>query len=95
MAELTQSAGAGSCQVDGYAQGNEHRVDNTIFERKPFFFFPFKIKALGTGVCLESSTIPMYKEGNKTKPFELYQKNSLLAKQASHGLNLPEVHGLV
>jgi hypothetical protein len=34
----------------------------------------------------------MYNEGNKTKPFELYQNNSLLAKQASHGLNLPEAH---
>jgi hypothetical protein len=33
MSELTQSAGAGSCQMDGYVQGNQHRVDDKIFER--------------------------------------------------------------
>jgi hypothetical protein len=37
--ELTQSAGTGSCKVDGYVQGNVHRVDNTIFERNPSFLF--------------------------------------------------------
>ncbi len=44
MAELTQSAGAGSCHMDGYVQGNLHRVDDMIFERNPSFF---KIKVLG------------------------------------------------
>ncbi len=62
------------------------------FLKGTLLFFSFKIKVSGTGVCLEYFTIPMYNEGNKTKPFELYQNNSLLAKHASHGLNLPEVH---
>ncbi len=35
MSELTVSAGADSCQMDGYVQGNHHCVDDKIFERNP------------------------------------------------------------
>jgi hypothetical protein len=58
MAQLTQSAEAGSClDMDGYVQGNRHRVDDMIFERNPSFF---KIKVLGTDVFLLCPTTPMY-----------------------------------
>ena len=60
MTELTQSGGAGSCHMDGYVQGNEHRVEKTTQTKEPLIFLVLKIKVLGTGVCLVCYTTPMY-----------------------------------